>query len=112
MRWIGMTATPTPTQLETRTSPFKIGLYSFVEIGPDPATGETISPQDRTTHILETIELADQVGLDVFGIGEHHRPDFVASAPAVIPAAATHTRTIHLTSTITVLSSDDPMRVC
>jgi len=62
--------------------------------------------------LLESIELADQVGLDVFGIGEHHRPDFVASAPAVIlAAAAARTRRIRLTSAVTVLSSADPVRV-
>ena len=106
-----MTTTPT-TPPEARAKPFEIGLYSFVEIGPDPVTGETISPQERIKNILETIELADQVGLDVFGIGEHHRPDFVASAPAVIlAAAAARTKNIRLTSTVTVLSSDDPVRV-
>ena len=62
--------------------------------------------------LIEEIELADQVGLDVFGVGEHHRPDFVVSAPAVVLAAAarTHER-IRLTSAVTVISSDDPVRV-
>jgi probable LLM family oxidoreductase len=63
-------------------------------------------------NLLETIELADQVGLDVFALGEHHRPDFISSAPEVIlAAAATRTKTIRLSSAVTVLSSDDPVRV-
>lgn len=87
-------------------------MYSFAELTADPATGEKISPAERLRHLIETIELADQVGLDVFGVGEHHRPDFVASAPAVIlAAAAARTRRIRLTSAVTVLSSDDPVRV-
>src|SRR3954462_9554427 len=62
--------------------------------------------------LLEEVELAEQVGLDVFGVGEHHRPDFVVSAPAVVlAAAAARTRRIRLTSAVTVLSSDDPIRV-
>lgn len=91
---------------------FEVGVYSFVEHGPDPATGIQISAAQRMRNLLETIELADQVGLDVFGIGEHHRPDFVSSAPAVIlAAAATRTSSIRLTSAVTVLSSADPVRV-
>ena len=63
-------------------------------------------------NLLETIELADQVGLDVFALGEHHRPDFISSAPAVIlAAAAARTQSIRLSSAVTVLSSDDPVRV-
>lgn len=94
------------------TSPFEIGLYSFAERTPDPQTGQLISPARRLDNLLETIELAEQVGLDVFALGEHHRPDFVSSAPAVIlAAAAARTRTIKLSSAVTVLSSDDPVRV-
>ena len=79
---------------------------------PDPRTGKLISPAQRLRDLLETIELADQVGLDVFGLGEHHRPDFVSSTPAVIlAAAAARTKTIRLSSAVTVLSSDDPVRV-
>ena len=64
------------------------------------------------SNLLETMELADQVGLDVFGLGEHHRPDFVSSAPAVIlAAAAARTKRIRLSTAVTVLSSDDPVRV-
>lgn len=92
--------------------PFEIGVFSFVERTPDPTTGQMDSPHERLRNLLETAELADQVGLDVFGVGEHHRPDFVASAPAVILAAiAARTKSIRLTSAVTVLSSDDPVRV-
>lgn len=91
---------------------FEIGLYSFVERPPDPQTGAELSAEQRLRDLLETIELADQVGLDVFGIGEHHRPEYVASTPAVIlAAAAARTKRIRLTSAVTVLSSDDPVRV-
>ncbi|MFM7174637.1 MAG: LLM class flavin-dependent oxidoreductase, partial [Caldilinea sp.] len=93
-------------------APFELGLYSFAELTPDPKTGRRISPAERTHNLLESIELADQVGLDVFGLGEHHRVEFVASAPAVIlAAAAARTRSIRLSSAVTVLSSDDPVRV-
>jgi len=95
-----------------QTRKFEIGLYSFAELTPDPLTGKLISPAQRLQNLLETIELADQVGLDVFGLGEHHRPDFVSSAPAVIlAAAAARTKSIRLSSAVTVLSSDDPVRV-
>lgn len=91
---------------------FEIGVYSFVELTADPVTGEMISPVQRMQNLLETIELADQVGLDVFGLGEHHRPDFISSAPLVIlGAAAARTKTIRLSTAVTVLSSDDPVRV-
>ncbi len=94
------------------TETFEIGVFSFVELTPDPATGAMISPVERIRNLLETVELADQVGLDVFGVGEHHRPDFVASAPLVIlGAAAARTRSIRLSTAVTVLSSDDPVRV-
>lgn len=92
--------------------PFEVGLYSFVELTPNQVTGELLDPQQRIANLLEEVELADQVGLDVFGVGEHHRPDYVSSAPAVIlAAAATRTKRIRLTSAVTVLSSDDPVRV-
>ncbi len=97
---------------EARANAFELGIYSFAELTPDPITGESISPAQRLHNLIETIELADQVGLDVFGIGEHHRPDFVASSPATILAmAAARTKSIRLTSAVTVLSSDDPVRV-
>lgn len=92
--------------------PFEIGLYSFAELTPDPQTGRMISPAERIRDLLEEVELADQVGLDVFGLGEHHRVDFVSSAPEVIlGAAAARTKNIRLSSAVTVLSSDDPVRV-
>jgi probable LLM family oxidoreductase len=90
----------------------EIGIYTFAERTPDPKTGTLISAERRLHDLLEEIELADQVGLDVFGIGEHHRPDYVVSSPAVVlGAAAARTRRIRLTSAVTVLSSDDPVRV-
>jgi probable LLM family oxidoreductase len=90
----------------------ELGLYTFAELTPDPATGRTVTPEQRLRDLLEEIELADQVGLDVFGVGEHHRPDFAVSAPAVVlAAAAERTKRIRLTSAVTVLSSDDPVRV-
>jgi len=94
------------------TAAFEVGVYSFVEHTSDVPSGDAISPAQRLSNLIETIELADQVGLDVFGIGEHHRPEFLASAPAVIlAAAAARTKTIRLTSAVTVLSSADPVRV-
>jgi probable LLM family oxidoreductase len=90
----------------------EIGVYTFAENSPDPATGQLTAPDQRLRNLVEEIELADQVGLDVFGVGEHHRPDFLVSSPAVVLAAgAERTRTIRLTSAVTVLSSDDPVRV-
>ena len=90
----------------------ELGLYTFAELHADPATGRTISQQQRLRDLLEEVELADQVGLDVYGVGEHHRPDFIVSAPAVVlSAAAVRTTRIRLTSAVTVLSSDDPIRV-
>lgn len=89
----------------------EIGIYTFAERTPD-ASGHLVSAEQRLADLLEEIELADQVGLDVFGIGEHHRPDFVVSSPAVVLAAgAARTKRIRLTSAVTVLSSDDPVRV-
>ena len=67
---------------------FELGLYTFAELTPNPQTGERISPAQRLQYFLERVELAEQVGLDVIGLGEHHRPDFVSSAPEVILAAA------------------------
>ena len=91
---------------------FELGIYSFAELTPDPATGTQISPAQRLHNLIETIELADQVGLDVVGIGEHHRPDFVASSPVtILAAAAARTKRIRLTTAVTVLSSADPVRV-
>src|ERR1700722_7477304 len=90
----------------------QIGIDSFAAAISDPATGLTLSPMERMHHLLEEIELADKVGLDVFGIGEHHRAEFLDSAPVVIlSAAATRTKNIRLTSAVTVLSASDPVRV-
>jgi len=90
----------------------QIGIYSFAETTPDATTGQTVSAAERLSDLLEEIELADQVGLNIFGVGEHHRPDFAVSAPAVVlAAAAARTQRIRLTSAVTVLSSDDPVRV-
>ncbi|OLN24114.1 luciferase [Domibacillus antri] len=90
----------------------EIGISTFVETTPDVATGEVISHAERIREVVEEIVLADQVGLDVFGVGEHHREDFAASSPAVVlAAAAPQTKRIRLTSAVTVLSSADPVRV-
>ena len=90
----------------------ELGIYTFGELTPDAATGRTIRPAERLRNLLEEIQLADQVGLDVFGVGEHHRPDFTVSAPAVVLAAgAARTSCIRLTSAVSVISSDDPVRV-
>ncbi|MBU9721491.1 MULTISPECIES: LLM class flavin-dependent oxidoreductase [Bacillaceae] len=90
----------------------EIGISTFVETTPDPKTGQVVSHSQRIREVVEEIVLADQVGLDVFGVGEHHRNDFAASSPAVIlAAAASKTKRIRLTSAVTVLSSADPVRV-
>jgi probable LLM family oxidoreductase len=90
----------------------QIGIDSFAASIPDPVTGVALSPTQRMQHLLEEITLADQSGLDVFGIGEHHRPEFLDSAPPVIlGAAAALTKRIRLTSAVTVLSAADPVRV-
>src|SRR6266853_123018 len=88
----------------------QIGIDSFAAAHTDAS--KALSPSERLNYLIEEIELADQVGLDVFGIGEHHRADFLDSAPAVIlAAAAARTSRIHLTSAVTVLSAADPVRV-
>lgn len=90
----------------------EIGISTFVETTPDVKTGETISHAQRLREVVEEIILADQVGLDIFGVGEHHRKDYAASSPAVLlAAAAPQTKRIRLTSAVSVLSSDDPVRV-
>lgn len=90
----------------------ELGLYTFAELTPDPATGQTISPALRLRNLIEEATLADEVGLDVFAIGEHHRPDFAVSAPAIALAAVSERTTrIRLSSAVSVLSSDDPVRV-
>lgn len=90
----------------------ELGISSFAELTPDMVTGKTISGHQRMMDLMEEIELADQVGLDVYALGEHHRPDFIVSSPAVVlAAAAVKTSHIKLSSAVTVLSSDDPVRV-
>src|SRR6202047_1003455 len=90
----------------------EIGVDSFAIAISDPVTGKTTKPVDRLHQLLDEIELADKVGLDLFGIGEHHRAEFLDSAPAVIlAAAASRTKNIRLTSAVTVLSAADPVRV-
>jgi probable LLM family oxidoreductase len=92
--------------------PMELGIYTFGEVTPDPLTGQPVSPAQRLRDLMEEIELADQLGLDVFGVGEHHRPDYAVSAPAVVlAAAAERTKRIRLSSAVNVVSSDDPVRV-
>src|SRR5215204_2603468 len=98
-------------QSAARMVEMKLGVYTFGERTAD-SSGEIVSPQQRVRDLVEEVELADQVGLDVFGVGEHHRPDFAVSAPAVVLAtAAARTDRIGLTSAVSVISSDDPVRV-
>ncbi|MFE4571834.1 LLM class flavin-dependent oxidoreductase [Paenibacillus chitinolyticus] len=90
----------------------EIGISTFVETTPDVHTGEVISHAQRLREVVEEIVLADRVGLDVYGVGEHHRKDYAASSPAIVlAAAAPQTSRIRLTSAVTVLSSADPVRV-
>ena len=90
----------------------ELGISSFVDHGLESSTGEKISPTQRMKNLMEEIELTEQVGLDVFAIGEHHRKDYLVSSPAtVLAAAAVKTSRIKLSSAVTVLSSDDPVRV-
>ncbi|RYY63231.1 MAG: LLM class flavin-dependent oxidoreductase [Chitinophagaceae bacterium] len=89
----------------------QFGLFTFGDIGTNPATGDTITAPQRLQFLVEEAELAEAVGLDVFGVGEHHRPDYAVSAPAVVLGAiAARTKRIRLSSAVTVLSSDDPVR--
>ena len=90
----------------------QIGVDSFAAVGKNPITGVSVSPLERIQSLLEEIEVADQVGLDAFGLGEHHRAEYLDSAPAVIlAAAAARTSQIRLSSAVTVLSAADPVRV-
>lgn len=89
----------------------EFGIDSFAATIPNPATGELVAPADRIAALLDEVETADRVGLDVFGIGEHHRKEFLDSAPTVLlAAAAARTKTIKLASAVTVLSAADPVR--
>ncbi len=90
----------------------ELGLMSFADMQPESLAGSGINAHQRLKNLMEEIKLADELGLDVFGVGEHHRPDYAVSSPAVIlGAAAAITKNIKLTSAVTVLSSDDPVRV-
>jgi probable LLM family oxidoreductase len=90
----------------------EIGIYTFAELQEDPLDGHIISPHERMRDLVEEAELAEQVGLDVFGVGEHHRADLIVSSPAVVLAAvAEKTEHVRLTSAVSVISSDDPVRV-
>ncbi|MDF2961875.1 MAG: class flavin-dependent oxidoreductase, partial [Paenibacillus sp.] len=90
---------------------FEFGIYSLGERIPDPS-GQTIGAKDRIDDIIAAAKLADEAGLDLFGIGEHHRLDFVTSSYAMILSAiAQATKNIRLTSTLSVISTADPVRV-
>jgi probable LLM family oxidoreductase len=90
----------------------QIGIDSFVSTVTDPGTGVDVSPVQRVQHLLEEVERADRVGLDSYGIGEHHRKEYMDSAPAVLlAAAAARTTDIRLNSAVAVLSASDPVRV-
>jgi probable LLM family oxidoreductase len=97
---------------QTTQEKFEFGIYTFGEIIPDPITGKMISAEERIRNIIKTAELADEVGLDIFGLGEHHRLDFAVSAtPVVLAAIAQATKNIRLASATTVLGTADPVRV-
>lgn len=90
----------------------EIGIHSFAALLPEASTGRVPSPAHRLATLLDEIKLADEVGIDVFGIGEHHRPDYVDASPAVIlAAAASRTSSIRLASAVSVLSTADPVRL-
>ena len=106
-KWIFISA----FNLHSINKSMELGIYSFADTMAD-AEGKRMSPHQRIKELLEEIELAEQVGLDVYAVGEHHRPDFAVSSPAtVLAAAAVKTNRIKLSSAVTVLSSDDPVRV-
>ena len=90
----------------------EIGIYTLADIGPNPLTGKTIEGKERVKEIIQAAQLADEAGLDVFGVGEHHRLDYASSSPAVLLAAiAQVTKQIRLASTTSVLSTLDPVRL-
>lgn len=90
----------------------ELGIYTFAENTADPTSSVTQPPQERMADLLEEMRLADEVGLDVFAIGEHHRPEYMASSPSTILAAgAAVTKRLKLSSAVTVLGSEDPVRV-
>jgi alkanesulfonate monooxygenase SsuD/methylene tetrahydromethanopterin reductase-like flavin-dependent oxidoreductase (luciferase family) len=90
----------------------EIGLYTFADITPEPNTGARQGYAQRMGEVISAAKLADEVGLSVYGVGEHHRLDMAASSPAVVLAAiAAATRKVRLTSTVTILPTLDPVRV-
>jgi probable LLM family oxidoreductase len=90
----------------------ELGISMFADLGHDPETGKRQSPQQRLQELMKEIQLADEIGLDAFGIGEHHRSDYAVSSPEIIlAAAATITKNIKLGSAVTVLSSSDPVKI-
>lgn len=90
----------------------ELGLITFADMLPEQEPGKGVNGEQRLKDLLEEIKLADELGLDIYGVGEHHRPDYAVSSPAVVlAAAATITKNIKLASAVTVLSSDDPVRV-
>lgn len=90
----------------------ELGIFTFVENTAQTSDGKKRSATERIAHLLEEVKLSDELGLDVYGIGEHHREEFVASSPTtLLAAAAAITKKITLTSTVTVLGSEDPVRV-
>ena len=96
----------------TTRQPFEIGVFTFGELTADPTTGRLLDPAMRLREFIDLAKIADEAGLDVFGVGEHHRPDFaIASPPVVLAAIAQTTDRIRLTSTVTVLSTADPVKV-
>jgi probable LLM family oxidoreductase len=90
----------------------ELGITSFAETIPSPGGEPAVGHGERLRQVLEEIDVAEQVGLDVYGLGEHHRPDFASSAPAVVLAAgAGRTSKIRLFPAVSILSTDDPVRV-
>jgi probable LLM family oxidoreductase len=90
----------------------ELGIFSFGDIHRNPVTGDQVSPAQNAADLLERARLADEVGLSYVGIGEHHRPDYSVSSPAIVLAAiAAQTKQIHVGSAVTVLSTEDPVRV-
>lgn len=90
----------------------ELGIYTFVENTPIESTEKRISPSERLENLMEEVELADELGLDVYAIGEHHREEYVSSSPStLLAAAAARTKNIKLSSAVTVLGSEDPVRV-
>lgn len=105
---------PRDSRAGTGSLPFvmELGITTFAETYPDPGTGHTVSHGERLRQVVEEAKLAEAVGLEVYGIGEHHRPDFASSSPATVLATiAGVTERIRLTPAVTILSSDDPVRV-